>query len=351
MNIKAKLFRNILASVFLMGVVMAAGCKLTSTTGNTTTESTTLPWDIESHLTISKAPKIGETVDLTFTVDVIRLQDEQYHPSAGLAKSKAWLDFYWTNTQGSYSEAYSSVQIPVDEAVVSGEFPWEGSYSKGFTLHSKIKLPREGIWSIRGNFIGEGWSYGTGAAIEVAVADGTAAIMGTPEFMAGPLAYLGNNSYACGVRGPVVPTEINPVSLGLDISKAPRPGESVTLSCRITSLVDMPDVSIQWYFYRRIGDNKQEIPAAELLSIEDLGWKTDVKKDVPVVFSTTIKFPSEGDWEIIAAGKSGTNYLTDSGHILKMRITSTISYFGWEERPVIWTTTNTPPGTTTTAQR
>jgi len=337
---------NVLLILALLLLVSA--CDNTSTTPSTDTptssstssSTTTLPWEYDTELTISQAPKIGETAELTFTVDVIKLDNS--HPEEGLARSRAWIDFYWTNTKGSFSEAYSPVQIPLEEVSVNGELSWEGSYDDVLTLHGEIKLPREGIWSIRGRFYGEGWSTGFGAEIEVAVADGTAAIMGTEDFENGPLAYLSANSYAGGVSGPGVPNDIHPVSLGLDISKAPRPGGEVTLSCRIISLIDVPDFSIQWSFYR----GKEEIPETEFLSSKDLDWKIDVKKDEPVVFSTVIKFPTEGDWDIAAVGKSGINYLTGSGHRLKMSITSTRSYFGWMERPL--TTTPTITGTTST---
>jgi hypothetical protein len=105
----------------------------------TTTSHDDSPYRINSTITLSAAPKIGETVELTFTVDVIKL--DASHPKEGLVKSKAWIDFYWTNTKGSFSEAYSSVQIPTEEVLGSGEFPWEGSYSKGLLRTALISEP------------------------------------------------------------------------------------------------------------------------------------------------------------------------------------------------------------------
>jgi hypothetical protein len=305
-----------------------------------------LPYRTDCTLTLNQTPKLGEEAELTFTVNVLE-SDDNYQPYQGLARSKAWIDFYWTNTSGSFSEASSSLQVPAEKVLVSGELPWEGSYSKGLTLHGTVKLTHDGIWSIRGHFLGEGWKTGTSAEIRLAVADGTAAIMGTEDFKNGPLAYLGNLTYEGGVSPPIVPDIIYPVSLGLDISKAPQVGEEVTLTCRIISLIDMPDISIQWYFYKRT----EKIPAEKLLTSADLGWKADIKKDEPMLFSTMIKFPTEGDWEIIAAAKSGTKYITGAGHRLRTSITPTGSYFGWTDMPVTQTTTNTPPGTTPTAHR
>jgi hypothetical protein len=342
----------ILSSVLLTGCITKSPTSSTEATGTTTpvspttSDTTQLPYRTDCTLTLSSAPKIREMVELTFTVKVVR-SDDRYQPSAGLIKSKAWMDTYWTNTKGSYSEAYTPVQIPAKEVMTESDFPWEGSYKDGLTLHGKIQLPKEGIWSIRGRFYGEGWQAGAGSEVEVAVADGTAAIMGTEEFKNGPLAYMANNSYQGGVLGPVIFPD--PVSLGLDISKAPRPGEEVTLSWRVNSIIDIPDFSIQWFFYRRLGDDVQKIPETELLSNADLSWKTDIKKDIPVVFSTTIKLPTEGDWDITAEGKERTKIITGAVYSLKLSITSTNSYFGWVIRPP--TITETATGRTTTIPR
>jgi hypothetical protein len=357
MNRKGKISLTILALAFILSGTLLTSCTTNNSTSSpvvtettslspTTPDTTQLPYRTDCTLTLSSAPKIGETAELTFTVKVVR-SDKTYQPYEGLAKSKAWIDFYWTNTKGSYYEAYTPVQIPATEVMTDGDFPWEGSYKDGLTLRGKIQLPKEGIWSIRGRFYGEGWQVGAGNEIEVAVADGTAAIMGSEEFKNGPLAYLDNLNYEGGVWPPV--SLPNPVSIGMDMSKAPRPGEAVTLSCSINSIIDIPDFSIQWSFYRILGDDVQKIPEIELLSSADLNWKSDIKKDIPVVFSTTIKLPTEGNWDIAAVGRGGAKFITGSGagYRLKVTITSTNSYFGWVEKPP--TITKTATGRTTTA--
>jgi hypothetical protein len=356
-NVSLKVVVTTRLLLVLLATLFLAGCNsssettsfttgITSTLTSTTPATSEPPYKSDCTLTFSAVPKLGQTVDLTFTIKIIKL-DERMQPTAGLAHAKASLRFQWTNTQGSYSEAYSPVQIPAEEVMISGELPWEGSYKDGLALHSKIKLPHDGIWEISGGFTGEGWSYsGIGAGTRVAVADGTAEFMDTEEFKNSSLAYMGNNSYNGGVRGPAVPYQGgSSVSLGLDISKPPRPGEEVILSCRISSIIDISDVSIEWFFLRRLGDEIEEIPPTELLTSADLSWKTDVKRGEPAVFSTTIKFPMEGNWEIAVGGKSGTKYLVGSGHRMRISITSTRSYFGWTDirRPQ----TSQPHGTTT----
>lgn len=102
---------------------------------------------------------MGETAELTFTVRIQTLDIGTLGVSeSSLKKSRAWVDFYRTNIQGSYSEAKHTVLIPLKEVVVSGETTWEGNALFGYIeLHSRIQLPQEGLWKIEGCFSGEGW--------------------------------------------------------------------------------------------------------------------------------------------------------------------------------------------------
>jgi hypothetical protein len=350
-----KLYRKLIIGISLVLVFMIVslpGCsssgpsspptRSTTMKSAETYPSTPLPYSLDFNL--SKAPALGETVDLTFAMNDIRQLYGSDQPKEGLAKSSAWVDFYWTNIHGSYTEAGTTTQIPLAEVLVSGETKWEGNFNESrFNLRSKIQLPREGIWRIQWNFTGEGWSKKFEGTMKVAVADGTAAIMNTnpEEFKAGPLAYLGFLPYG-GDRSQRIPTSGDPFSIGVDISKAPRAGEEVTLNCRILSVIDMSDFSLLWRFYKRTGDSVPKIPSTDLLTSADLAWKTDVRKGEPVVFSTTIKFPTEGEWEILADGNYAENnkkYWDQED--IKITITASRSFFGWAELP-------SPPSSGTT---
>ncbi len=325
--------KNLFRRSLLLSAMLLMGCQPHVTSSPpifvTTSPATEAPYRIDSTLTVSPAPLSGHTAEVTFSVNVVKL-DDATHPRSGLARSRAWIDFFWTNADGSFSEAYSSAQVAADQVLVSGELPWQGSYDGPLALHGTVRLPREGVWSIRGRFIGEGWSYGAGAEADFAVIDGNAVLMGTEEFEKGPYAYLANYAYhRSGVVGPrALP---DPIAVGLDLSKAPHPGDEVTLSCTIRSVIDVQDVSIGWSFGLRTAGAGKDIPASELLSSADLAWKSDVKKDTPVVFSTTIAFPIEGEWQIAAIAKAGTKIFTGSGHIIPLTITPAMSYFGWLE--------------------
>ena len=123
----------------------------------------------------------------------------------------------------------------------------------------------------------------------------------------GPLAYIDNFPY--GDVGNKIMDEITaPVILVLDISKAPRVGEEAVLSCRISSLHDVPDFSAQITFSRRLEDNSLlEMPGGRLLINGDLKWAGNLKQNEPAEFSATIRFPEEGDLEVYAGGNSLEN--------------------------------------------
>jgi hypothetical protein len=358
-NISMKVNITIGLLLVTLATLLMAACDLpretvtpaTIPTSGATSINSTLATDnpYSAYFHLSQAPRLGETAELTFEIKNIRQLDSRYQSQDGLSKSKAWVDFYWTNIHGSYTEAVTPVRIPLDEVVVSGATSWEGNFNKNqFNLHSIIRLPREGIWRIQWNFTGEGWSRNFDGNYWVAVADGTAAIMNTntEEFKSGPLAYLAFSTFPGGNGSQRIPTPDDPYSVYLDILKAPKVGEEVKLICRILSLNDMTDFSIQWHFYKRTGDNVREIPSTSFLTGADLGWKNDIKKGEPVVFSTTIKFPSEGEWAIMAiANSEAINNMgtASNGDDLQITITSARSYFGWAKLP--WPTDS---GTTVT---
>lgn len=343
----------LLAPISLTGCNVSSGTT-TSTTKTTstskTTSSTTITTDspIFHIFKLSRAPKLGQTTELTFKVTKVQ-------PQPGISTARIWLDFYWINTNGSYAEALNNVKIPLEEVVVGGETDWEGDYNESLVdLRSTIKITREGIWNIRANFSGEGESLNQKYSFNywLAVAEGTSEIMNKDieEFKAGPLGYLNLGTFPGGGAGyNRVPSSSYPFTIGLDISKAPKAGEEVTLTCRVLSSIDMANFSIKWSFSRRTGGKVQLMPSTDFLTSADLSWKTDIKKDVPAVFSTTFKFPSEGEWEVRAKGNYEANLNgPGSSDFFSVTITPARSYFGWAKLPTQHGSETSTTFTTTT---
>ena len=290
---------------------------------------------ISTRLAISHAPKVGETADLTFTIKVNSFTEQT---KERLAKSRAWVEFVWVNTQGSYSEAKYGLPVPLEQVLVSGNLNWAGDAfeAREIGLSSTVRLPREGIWIIYGYLSGENWNQPQESRMAIAVTKDTAAIMGTEEFRSGPLAYLGNFPYGQAGRGTL--SELHPVIMELDISKAPRVGEEAILTCRISSLHDVSNFSTELRFFRRRKDNSiLTITPASLLVNGVAEREFNLQANETVEFSATIKFPEEGDWWIYAEGISEedrTNHTGGYADNLRMTITGEKSFFSWQERQI-----------------
>jgi hypothetical protein len=293
-------------------------------------------------LSLSHAPKLGETAELICTnkIGFFRIQNSTVDKSN--IKVKAWIEFFYANTKGSYSEAKHGVLIPYDKVLVNGQLDWEGnpfSINGTLELGGTIQLPREGIWEITGYMQAEGldntWMEQTfKAQIRIAVTQDVAAAYNTREFYDEGLAYLTNFSY--GGISHRVPNEIfDPVVLELDISKIPGTGEEATLTCCITSLYDVTDFSARITFYKRLEDYTiVKIQEDKVLVNGYLRWAGDLIKGEPITFSALITLPDEGDWQIYASGDYPTNERIGFSDIIELNISGNIRSYGWEERPI-----------------
>jgi hypothetical protein len=296
------------------------------TTSPQTNIPTTTVRPIENHLSLSRAPKLGETAELTYTLNI---KDEaQYIIGQTLDKTKVWIDFEWTDIHGSYSTAKHTISIPLNEVLVSGDVNWEGNALENRTakvIDCIIQLPREGIWKINVHFTN--WDTGY---LQVAIADGDAAFMSSEEFSLSPLGYLDNFPYGRWTDR-VLNESSDPILLALDISKAPKLGEEAVLTCRITSLHDVADLPTKITFSTwQKATTGTEIPGTNLLVNGDLEWRGSLKVGEPIEFSATIKFPEEGDWLIHGQGDILTNG-TGSADEIRMNITRDRGSFGWKQ--------------------
>jgi hypothetical protein len=297
-------------------------------------------------ISLSKAPKLGESAELTFHV-APRATQGSIEAERNLENSRAWVEFVWANTQGSYSEAKYGVQVPTNEVLVKGNLTWSGNAreTKDIDLVSTVQLPREGFWKIYGYFSSANSTMPLRTQRAVIVTKDAAGILGTPEFSSGPLAYLGNFSYGT-VSKPTL-DERHPVTVELDISKAPRAGEEATITCRVASLGDVPNFSVELRFFRRSG---QRVPADNLLVSGNGTWSFDLKAGTPVNLSTKVKFPDPDDWRIEVVGNSLENinaHMAGFADYIPLSVRTDKSSFGWEERPITGTGTF-PPGRTVT---
>jgi hypothetical protein len=290
---------------------------------------------IDLTLDISSMPSLGKTVELTFTVEVKDLWDSLWNGQTvdTLSNAKASVDFFWADIHGSYSEAKYFVKIPLEDVLVDGELNWEGNAleNREITLHSQIRLPKEGVWQISATFSGQDWTSMPSFTKYIAVADGEAVSMVERYLESSKIAYIGYFPYGNGYQK-ILDEEHAPVILELDIAKAPLTGEEVLLTCRITSLNDVPD----FFTHISLFKNPQmikDIPFSSFLINGDLEWQGDLKKMTPVEFSAVIKFPEEGEWRIYAEGNSLLREemeLSGFADDILLTVTDEKSYYGWK---------------------
>jgi hypothetical protein len=357
-----KCFASILVITLAALIVFNCGCKGLADESHASTSNSTSP--LESAPTnfssipmatsppwgygvkLSSAPKLGETANATFVLDIRREAEtaSQFKFANWDPKHcKAGLEFYWTNINGSYEEAKQAVAIPLSEVLVTGNATWVGDAflnNHKTLINCTVKLPREGIWHIVSYFYGEGGKKpsafsifgGLTSGYNVAVTAGSAAIMSDQEFSRGPLGYLGNFRYG-SVPDRTLNETSDPILLVLDISNAPKVGEEAVLTCRITSLHDVADFQTRTTFTKwQKATTGTEIPGKNLLVKGDFAWRGSLKAGQAVEFSATIKFPEAGDWQVLSAGYIPT---TGAGYsdVIKMTIASNRGSFGWQPYP------------------
>jgi hypothetical protein len=363
MTIKCSVLRFAIAVVLVISAGILAGCKQTgiTTTGSattTTTPNTTTIFTIEptmapyiDSISLKTVPKLGETAEMTYTFDVIASDFLQGRP--GAEDAKAWIEFWWTDTNGSYLTAEQAVNVPLSEVVVSGNTTWQGDYTKTKSLHltSTVKLPRAGIWKIEGYFTGKGWETPINFYNRCFISKDYAMYMngynsGPPSF--DYLTYFDYGYLKDKRASDYLNEQSAPVRVELDLSKAPQAGEEVTLTCTIASLHDVPDYSLSLRFYRRgLNGGLTLVPTSTFLVNGELNWQGNLLQGKPTVFTTTIKFPQEGEWEIYVGGKSPEYIKTnksDDGSVLDITIATPKSFYGWKPiivNPATSTTENT----------
>jgi hypothetical protein len=287
-------------------------------------------------LGMSNAPKLGETTDLSLILnveDIGGLDTSLGQTKENLTNARTWVEFYWMNISGQYSEARQGIQIPNEKVFVSNDLASSMNALTGkVELHSTVRFPKEGVWWIKGHFSGDGWKKSIDSIIRIAVTKDTAAIFGTEEFDSSPLAYLNNFTY--GGSGAIPPSQSQPFGIELDISKAPRVGEEVILTCKMISLQDADNFTAKIEFSKRQNDGSLfTVSSNNLVQKGDIQWTGNLKKGESVTFTTSVKFPEAGNWEIYAQENSEQNIKNQkigAADSIKFNIGELRSSFGWD---------------------
>jgi len=238
-------------------------------------------------LQLPKAPEVGEEVELTCTM----------YSSYWDLPGEASIEFELADREHSYD---GTIKMSSDKVLANGDLNWKGILNKKAATEFSciVKFPYEGDWRILGRFnINESWvnpydqvsiGYSFGDSINFHVGKNFGMFGWEKDYSpnTGPYPYIASERF--------------PMTVQLDISKAPRLDEPATLTWAINSIRDIVEVNGEIKFYLMEETDRVQVPAKDVLVEGDLSWEGDVGQDVPVQLMATVKFPQEGDWEIRA---------------------------------------------------
>lgn len=268
-------------------------------------------------LKLDKAPRLNEPVTLT----CIRLTETR---DAG-KHEKITLEFERVDPK-----TYSVIKVPAQDMLIGGNLNWEGDMAgEPLEFSATLKFHYEGNWGIYARSTERPQD---GYAIFLNVTEDSGPF-GWPEDYRPRTSPSPDNS-----------TERSPITVELDIPKPPRLNEPVQLTWSLNSIRDVDGVIAKIEFWHLEGTKGTNVPVEDMLIEGNLTWNGSLKKDSPLNFSATIKFPLEGDWDIRAHGDSYIEQQPiNSTYPLFLHIDKDKSRWGWTEPHEIKTHGPPPP--------
>ncbi len=277
-------------------------------------------------LKLEKAPRLNEPVKLNCirkTSDFVPPgQEKKASDNISQGKSdlvppkheKITLEFERVDPK-----TYSLIKVPAKEVLVSSNLNWEGDITEQpLDFSTTVKFPYEGNWGIY-------------ARSTLDPMDNDSIFLNIAEDSSSfgwPKDYRPNTSHSF----PITPSEQWPIAVELDIPIPPRLNEPVQLTWALNSIRDIDGVISEIKFYRMEGTHRVSVPVEDLLIEGDLTWNGFLKKDSPLNFSSTVKFPREGDWEVLALADSyAEQQPINSASVLYLHVDKDKSRWGWTE--------------------
>ena len=257
-------------------------------------------------LRLEKAPRLNEPVKLT-CIRRTEARDAGNHEKIELNIHR--LDL----------KTYSVTDVLLEKVLVGTSLNWEGDMTgEPMEFSATIKFPYEGCWSISARST---YNPRDMDSVVVQVTENESMFGCQKDYRPS-----GSRSF------PTAPSQGWPLAVDLDIPKPPPLDEPVQLTWALNSFRDIDGVISEVQFYRMEGADWVRMPAEDILLEGDLTWEGSLKKDNPLNFSATVKFPQEGDWGISAIADSyaeSTPINASSG--LYLHIEKDKSRWGWAE--------------------
>jgi hypothetical protein len=291
-----------------------------------------LPNYFIGHFTILPSPLPGKISECTFTFQVGSPPKEIFSgvSSDTLADAKAWIGVIHTGVNGPYSDARKYTDVPVEDIVVSGDTSWAGNAQENPTIQLKcsIRLPSDGIWIFTGYFTGSNWRTPLSYSQNIAVVDGVSVPFASLN--SSPLAYIRYFEY--GIYPYPSPDSQHPITLELDVPHPPQKGEEVKLLFRAFSpFYDVENFNFRLKFHKFPAAYEiDEVPVEDIVVDGKGQWDFTLLKNEVREFSTTIKFPETGIWQISVSGDCLVPEIGRVGYsdMIPLTITDTVAYYG-----------------------
>ncbi|MBC8476971.1 MAG: hypothetical protein H8D49_01370 [Dehalococcoidia bacterium] len=294
-------------------------------------------------LSLSDAPAVNQTVELTLVIDVLAsvlkpvtkvwMEFERYDPALHypigrsrtrervlqtLAEKFDPTDPYYVRLKELAAEQPETL-VPQEAVLVSGNWSWEGPPLKGgdrVRLASIVRFAEEGEWLINAWWQSEGDVPRVRKSLKLTLT-GDSGTFGWPTDYSPTMEEF-------------VPDEERPLSVKLSIAKAPRLGEPTRLTWSIVSTRDIAEAEARVSFdlMEEGGGRRTEMPIEEILVDGDLSWEGALEKDTVVQLSAVVTFLEAGDWQITVSGTS-PEHSAGCGDALFLNVTNHGGTFGW----------------------
>lgn len=279
-------------------------------------------------LTIDKAPKAGESAEVTFYFAI----DKDW--VGGVVDiTKVWIEFerydpalYYPSRKGVPKVSSSIIQpessVALEDILESGKLTWEGEpLQKGDTLRLRgtVRFPEAGEWLVK-------------AVMETSNGILTPSskkltVNKDPGMFGWPADYSSRHS------GWQPPQPASPVGVTIIPARAPLLDEPFELTLVINSISDLDFAEVGLDFCRE-GEEGEEalwiwVPIEDTLIKGEPVWRGSLKKDTPVEFSVTVAFPEEGDWQLYGWGRPEPEGWAAQMHSIYLHVGKETSRYGW----------------------
>jgi hypothetical protein len=270
----------------------------------------TMPNQVDAEINITKAPRVGETVDLNYIMkwdgqpssrNKVWLEFERYDPAIDypLGKDTTGRDriIEILSKPNHADGADFTLKMALDEQtkkldqpdsiVVSGNSEWKGDLLKKgdqVDLDTKVCFPEEGEWIINAMSQDENGSTHIDRSLRLTVNKDSGMLDWQKDYSSG--------------HGYGIPTVERPVGLFVSTNHAPLLEEMMPIDITIQSILDVDQAQVFLEIYRMDGTALNAVPFKDVIVQGDGIWNGSLKKDTPERFSCAVKFQQEGDYMI-----------------------------------------------------